>query len=288
MTKLTITVLGGLNIQQAGAVEPLDFPTRKSRAFLAYLALSPGMTRSREHLAGTFWDRSAEEQARASLRQTLSSLRKALPADAAAIDTDSDSVWLDVHAVEVDALQFDRLASDRSAESLERAVALYRGELLSGFSLREERFEQWLSSERRRLHECAVQAFSDLVGHYAQADRYDRGIAVAERMLALDPVLEWAHRALMELYLQTGRREAALRQYQECARILNSELGIAPAEETQRLAAKIGRTPEVQSATGPSISRSLLQRSPEGSARTRPPEVGGVSRRRSCRPSAST
>src|SRR5262249_23514049 len=147
MSRLTITVLGGLDIQRSGGVAPLDLPTRKSKAVLAYLALSPGMTRSREHLAATFWDRSAEEQARASLRQALSSLRRALPDHAAALDADSDSIRLDMRAVEVDALQFDRLASDPSPELLERAVALYRGELLSGFSLREERFEQWLSSE---------------------------------------------------------------------------------------------------------------------------------------------
>jgi len=243
MIRLTIAALGGLNVQLAGADAPLNLPTRKSRAFLAYLALSPGMTRSREHLAGTFWDRSAEEQARASLRQTLSSLRKTLSRSPPhpPINTDADSVWLDAGAVEVDVLQFERAAADRSAAALERAAALYRGELLSGFSLREERFEQWLSAERRRLHGLAVQVLSDLVSHYARVDRADRGIVVAERLVALDPLLEWAHCALIRLYLRIGRREAALRQYQECARILSRELGISPAAETQRLAAEITR-----------------------------------------------
>jgi DNA-binding SARP family transcriptional activator len=236
MTRLTIAVLGGLNIQLAGVDTPLNLPTRKSKAFLAYLALSPGMLRSREHLAATFWDRSAEEQARASLRQTLSSLRKSL-SSTTLINADFDSVWLDARAVEVDALRFERLAAERSAESLEQAVALYRGELFGGFSLREESFEQWMSAERRRLRERALQAFSDLVSHYARVDRPDRGIAIAERLLALDPLLEWAHCVLMRLYMRAGRREAALRQYQECARILSQELGIAPAEETQQLAA---------------------------------------------------
>jgi predicted ATPase/class 3 adenylate cyclase len=241
MNQIAIHVLGGLEIRLAGAHEPLDLPTRKSRAFLVYLALSPGMTRSREHLAGVFWDRSAEEQARGSLRQTLSSLRRALPGTADLINTDADSVWLDAAAVDIDALQFERLAVQASGDALEDAVTLYRGEFLSGFSLREEGFEQWMATERRRLHERAVQTFSDLVSHYARGERHDRGIAVAERLLVLDPVLEWAHCALIRLYLRAGRREAALRQYQECARILNQELGIAPAEETQQLAAEISR-----------------------------------------------
>jgi DNA-binding SARP family transcriptional activator/predicted ATPase len=241
MHELRIHVLGGLDLELAGAGAPLDLPTRKSRAFLAYLALSPGMTRSREHLAGTFWHRSAEEQARASLRQTLSSLRRAFPAGPAMIGSDADCVWLDAGALRVDALQFDQLAADRSAPSLESAVALYRGELLGGFSLREEPFEQWAAAERRRYHERAVQALSDLVGHYTRNGTHERALALAERLVALDPLLEWAHCALIRLYLRAGRRGAALRQYQECARLLQQELGIAPARETQQLAEQIGR-----------------------------------------------
>ena len=243
MIRLTIQVLGGLRIQRNGADARVDLPTRKSKAILAYLALSPGMLRSREHLAATFWDRSAEEQARASLRQTLASLRRTLSSTGTLVNTDSESVWLDAQAVEVDALRFERLAEERSPESLDKAVALYQGEVLSGFSLREERFEQWMSSERRRLHQLAVQAFSRLVDAYAGVERLDRAVAVAERLLALDPLLESTHRSLIGLYLRSGRREAALRQFQECTRLLSEELGIAPAEETRRLAAEASREP---------------------------------------------
>ena len=266
MTRLTIAVLGGLSIQPGAADARSELPTRKSKAILAYLALSPGMLRSREHLAATFWDRSAEEQARASLRQTLSSVRRTLPGTHALINTDSQSVWLDTRAVEVDALQFERLALERSAESLDKAVALYQGELLGGFSLREEGFEQWMSAERRRFHELAVQAFSELVGHYTRVERFDRGIAIAERLLALDPLLESAHRSLIRLYLRSGRREAAARQFQECARILSQELGIAPAEETQQLAAEISREPAVRSGADSTTARLIAQRSSEPAA----------------------
>ncbi len=64
MNRLVINVLGGLEIQLVGADSPLALSTRKSKALLAYPALSPGLTRSREHLATALWDRSAEEQAR--------------------------------------------------------------------------------------------------------------------------------------------------------------------------------------------------------------------------------
>jgi DNA-binding SARP family transcriptional activator/class 3 adenylate cyclase/predicted ATPase len=271
MTRLTIAVLGGLDIHLGDGVAALDLPTRKSRAFLAYLALSPGMRRSREHLAGTLWERSAEEQARASLRQTLSSLRRALSGADSPVNADSEFVWLDAQSVEVDALLFERHAALGSAEGLERAVGLYRGELLSGFSLREERFEQWMTAERRRLHERAVQVFSDMVDYYTGADRSDRAITVATAMLALDPSLEWAHRALMRLYLRTGRREAAFRQFEECTRILSEELGVAPAEETRQLAAEIGRRTSTRDPRVGAAAASSASRLPEQPAAAPPP-----------------
>ncbi|WP_349607601.1 AAA family ATPase [Cupriavidus sp. DF5525] len=239
MTRLKIEVLGGLHIRLAGQHVPLDFPTRKSKAILAYLALSPGMLRSREQLASVFWERSAEEQARASLRQTLSSLRRILPNAPPLLKAEPDAIWLDAHLVEVDALQFTHLATERSPDALAKAVALYRGALLDGFGLREEPFEQWMMVERRWFHERAVEVFAELVSHYEQSGEFSRAIAAASRALALDPLLEWAHAVLMRLYARTGRRDAAVRQYQECVRVLNTGLGIAPAEGTQRLAARI-------------------------------------------------
>ncbi len=54
MTRLTIAALGGLSIQLDAADARSELPTRKSKAILAYLALSPGMLRSREHLKSCF------------------------------------------------------------------------------------------------------------------------------------------------------------------------------------------------------------------------------------------
>ncbi|NDW53916.1 hypothetical protein [Aliiroseovarius sp. PrR006] len=67
-----------------------------------------------------------EEQARASLRQELSQLRKNLPEGV--LSTDRQSVWLDQDLV---AVQNDR-----------------KGELLEGFDLKSEGFEDWLREAR--------------------------------------------------------------------------------------------------------------------------------------------
>ena len=62
-----------------------------------------------------------------------------------------------------------------------------------------------------------------------------QAIAYARRWVALDGLHEPAHRMLMRLYAWAGQHAAALRQYQECARILDAELGAAPEDETTAL-----------------------------------------------------
>ena len=237
MTELSISVLGGLEIRVSGASRPLDFPTRKTKVLLAYLALSPGLTRSREHLAETFWERSAEEQGRASLRQTLTSLRKALPAvPESIVETDAHAVWLNPETVRVDALQFKQLATKQTEKALETAVALYKGELLRDFGLREHSFEEWLTEERRYFEDLAINACSELLRQLVKAGRHETSIPVAERLLTMDSLQEWAHFELIKSYSESGQRAAALRQFQNCVRILDRELGVKPGKNLQRLA----------------------------------------------------
>lgn len=72
MVKLTVTVLGGGDIHTDAGV-PVEFETRKAKALLIYLALNADRPQWCGQLVALFWERSAEEQDRASLRQTLTS-----------------------------------------------------------------------------------------------------------------------------------------------------------------------------------------------------------------------
>ena len=63
--------------------------SKKGRGVLAWLALAPRHTGTRDQLMATFWSLVGEEQARQSLRQCLSGLRKAL-GDRALIGSDGE------------------------------------------------------------------------------------------------------------------------------------------------------------------------------------------------------
>ena len=234
MAELRLEMLGGFDLTADGQTVALR--TRKARALLAILALEPGRAWPREKLAAMLWQFSGEEQARTSLRQTLSLIRKAVPAcNADWLRADGDALALDNAALAVDVAEFERLAEEGGTEALPSAAALYGGDFLDGLALREEAFEEWLRVERTRLRDKAVDVLARLVAHHAEARTYGAGIDVATRLLALDPLREEIHRALMELYARTGRTDAALRQFQSCRDILERELAVGPAPETQAL-----------------------------------------------------
>jgi DNA-binding SARP family transcriptional activator/TolB-like protein/Tfp pilus assembly protein PilF len=237
MPELTVKTLGGIAFHQ----DDSEFrpPTRKASALLVYLALSPRGSRSREHLANTFWDRSAEEQARASLRQTLSSLRKALGIKADLLESDAETVGIQRDRLEIDALEFEALATSASQTDLEQAAEMYQGAFLEGFSLKEDGFEEWLAFTRQQYNEMALQLFVRLVEHYRMLREYETATRYAQKLQALDPLQEKTHRTLIELYARLGRREQALRQYDDCERILKKELDVAPSPETKDLYASI-------------------------------------------------
>ena len=233
MSDLTVKTLGGVSFHDDHG--EFRLPTRKALALLVYLGLSPRGLRSREHLAGVFWGRSAEEQSRASLRQTLSSLRKALGDRADLLESDAESVGIQRDRLEIDALEFEVLVNSPSQTDLERAAEMYQGTFLEGFSLKEEDFEEWLVFTRQQFNELALQLFTRLVEHYRMLQEYETAVRYAQRLLSLDSLQEQTHRLLMELFARLGRREQALLQYDDCERILKKEFDVAPAAETRAL-----------------------------------------------------
>jgi predicted ATPase/DNA-binding SARP family transcriptional activator len=243
--RLELKLLGGFEAHLQGGAA-LVLPTRKTQALLAYLALPPGRSHPRDKLATLLWGDMQNAQARGNLRNALSRIKKVLPRAArASLLFDGASVSLDPSAVDVDVARFERLVADGSADALAQVAALYRGDLLAGLVLAERPFEEWLTAERERLHELAIQGLSRLFAYQQQAGGYEPAVQTGLRLLALDPLQEPIHRALMRLYARLGRREAASRQYQLCVDALKRELSTPPEAETTQLYRQIVRTRSV-------------------------------------------
>src|SRR5262245_3377232 len=185
-------------------------------------------------------------QARANLRNALSRIKKSLPkAVRASVIIDGASVSLDPSAVAVDVARFERLLADGRMDALGQIAVLYRGDLLAGLVLSERPFEEWLTAERARLPELAIQGLSPLFASQEQAGEPEAAVQTGLRLLALDALQELVHRAVMSLYAGLGRRQAALRQYQLCMDALKRELNAPPEAETTHLYQQILKTPPV-------------------------------------------
>jgi len=235
MGRLSLKLLGGFQ-SRLGDGPALILPTKKVQGLLAYLSLPPGHAHPRDKLATLLWGGMRDEQARNSLRQALFALRKALAAtEPPALRPDRDLVALDPGALDVDVVEFERQVATGTSDALERAAALYDGDLLEGLVLDEPPFEEWLRAERERLRELALEAVAQLLVLQRRAGEAEGAVKTALRLLALDPLQEAVHRTLMRLYAQLGRRGAALRQYQACVGVLQRELSVEPEAETKEL-----------------------------------------------------
>jgi tetratricopeptide (TPR) repeat protein len=117
-------------------------------------------------------------------------------------------------------------------------VTAYTGDFLSGFTLRDSgEFDEWQAAQAEGLR----RELTGVLEQLASSEEPRRAIAYAKRWLELDPLHEPAHRALMRIHARAGDRVAALRQFHECERILDRELGVAPLAETVALARAIER-----------------------------------------------
>jgi DNA-binding SARP family transcriptional activator len=235
LAKLKIFLLGGFRAE-AESRPRITVARKKGQALLALLALRPGSGYPREALTALLWPESSDEEARHSLRQELHELRRALAATKTrALIVEGERVALDPDAVEVDVVKFERLAADASPEALKRAAALYDGDLLVGVGVRESAFEDHLRAERERLRARATGVFTRLLEYQTQRKLVEPAIETALRLLAMDATQEAVHRSVMKLYASTGRRAAALRQYQECVAVLQRELDVEPEPATRQL-----------------------------------------------------
>jgi DNA-binding SARP family transcriptional activator/pimeloyl-ACP methyl ester carboxylesterase len=272
MRRVHLNLLGGFEAR----LEPgpaLTVRTRKAEALLAYLVLHPGRVHRRENLAAMFWGGMPDEQARGSLRHALYELRRSLAAARSVLRIEGDTVAVDGDRIDLDVATFTRLLDDGRPRALEHAIALYRGDLLAGLTVKEEPWEAWLRSERARLRDRALEGLARLLAQQCQGGHLQLAIGTAHRLLSLDPLQEPVHRTLMALYAQLGQRGAALRQYQECVNVVQRELGVEPEVETRQLYREIlQRRPAAGTVAVANLPR--VRRAPE----TRPAETPLIGR----------
>ncbi|MDH3535626.1 MAG: hypothetical protein OER87_07765 [Gammaproteobacteria bacterium] len=239
MSKLQLILLGRFECLLSSGTR-ISLSMRKAEVLLAFLALAPGLRHPRERLINLLWSDRSEAQARNSLRQCLSMIRKALGEAAnLVLQVDRTTVSLKSELIDVDLHEFERLAAMGDYEALTTAADLYQGEFLEGLSIRDAAGQQWLDSERARFKRQFVEILSNLAETQFLSHDFGTAIRSAERLVEQDPLGESGWRLLMQSYFENGDRSHALQAFKRCQKLLRDELEVDPETATIQLREKI-------------------------------------------------
>ena len=264
---LQLRMLGTLSVSQDGRA--LELPaSRKVRALLAYLALTPRAT-PRVRISRLLWDTASDP--RGELRWALSKLRGVL--GAARVGSSEDFIQLDLADARIDALEVQRAAQAGIARlELPRArdlLALFDGEFLEGLELdssleltswviaQRRRFAAWRSQLQQRIPEDAATSSAAelaydcyLQGRQQLARMMQRGLEASRakfvRALELEPgyAPAWAGLATVHacLYEWFDSREVVLARADYASRrALEAAPRLAEAHVARGLARSIAR-----------------------------------------------
>lgn len=226
---------------------------------LAYLLSRPQRAYPREHLADMFWGDRDPERARAALSTALWRLRRAIEPPTVVRGTyliaeahnevgfnPRSPYWLDVEAFESRTSAVLRLAIENitpaDAAAMEVAFQLYVGPYMESF------YDDWVLRRRENLHMLLIDGLTTMMRYYRWHGLLEEGLRCGNRILAIDPLREAVHRAVMQMHVESGQRPLALRQYGACRDVLSAELGIGPMVETQRLYDEIRNGPPTRPA----------------------------------------
>jgi DNA-binding SARP family transcriptional activator len=239
---LEVRLLGELQVARGGTVVPLP-ASKKTRALLAYLCAT-GRSHLRETLCELLWD--GPDDPRAALRWSLTKIRPLLDGEMVRLTADRERVGFDPQGAVVDAAAVQALLAaglDRAPlAALETAAGWFRGPFLEGLELAScHRFTAWCVAQREELRAAHVALLQALAARL----RHDplQGLRAARALLALDPLAESSHLAVVQLLIDLGRPHEALEQYERCRRLLEAELHTRPSAELEALRIGLGAAP---------------------------------------------
>ena len=195
----------------------------------ALLCLGVKSVRDRK-LINALWSGDEADAGKAAFNVTLHRLRKFLQhPDAIAIQ--DGLVTLNTEVCWVDAVAFERLLqAPRRKGQIERALALYRGNLLP-----EDDEEPWSSCLREKLRRNFLHEVVSAGDALESSQQWHDAIELYQRALNADNLVEAFHRGLMRCYRALNRTSEAISVYQRMQRLFSITLGIEPSAESEVL-----------------------------------------------------
>ena len=233
----TLRLLGSASIDGPDGLVAGRAALRQRIALLALLAVEHPRPLSRDRLLASLWPDSGADEARHHLRDSLYILRSAL-GDDSVLGT-GDDLRLNPDRLACDLWEFDAAFA---RNDLKNAVAVYRGQFLSGFHLSgAEDFERWADGQRSRLARRYGQALEQLAEQSMAGGDPVRAVEWWSRLAGEDPFNSRIALRYMQALEVAGDRAGALRHAAAHSELLRTELDAAPERDVLALAERLRR-----------------------------------------------
>lgn len=243
-----VRVLGPVEVRDGDAIVPTGGVTQ--RTVLALLAVSANRPVTTDQLVDGLWGDQPPATAEHAVRSHISRLRGALrhcSRGSSLIRSLDGGYALDVEVDELDASRFVALMAaaehaatgggyEEAARCTAQALALWRGDAYGDVIT-----SPTVQVEVERLEELRLRASEIRFMAEIQAGGGSELVPDLFRMTAEHPLRERFWALLMHALYRSGRQSEALAAYQQVARVLRDELGIAPGRELHDIEQRILR-----------------------------------------------
>jgi DNA-binding SARP family transcriptional activator len=224
-----IALLHGFNLTIGQ--EPIAIVSSAQR-LLAFLALEDRPI-GRAHVAGALWPETTALKANANLRTSLWRVHRSCTD---LIDTSAQQLALRSDVV-VDVRRAAVLARrllDRADPCDDILTLTTRAALLADL-LPDWYDDDWVLVEREQFHQLRLHALEAMSERLILAGRHGEAVDAALASIRAEPLRESAHKVLIKAHLGAGNRWEAVRQYEQCRRLLHDEIGLEPSVELRCL-----------------------------------------------------
>jgi two-component SAPR family response regulator len=218
--------------------------TRRARDILCYIVSRRHHRAPKDTIIETFWSEDNLATIEKNFHPTISHIRKALNSNQSLKQNfityrDGDYQLNSEFSYCIDTETFERLISEgesarrernyeRCIDAYEQAVALYRGEFMQGT------YEPWVDEQRSYYREQCLRMLESLAAVAEKKQEWPRTMDLAQRILREDQFREDIHCMLMRTHAALGNRVAVKEQYEALHELLQNELGVEPAAQTQQ------------------------------------------------------
>ncbi|HWP44883.1 MAG TPA: BTAD domain-containing putative transcriptional regulator, partial [Blastocatellia bacterium] len=240
---LAINMLGPAEVYRDPATALKEgWRLSKSLHMLCYIASRRNHRATKDALIDLFWSDADPDTIAKNFHPTISHMRKALNAGQVVkkdfiLYREGAYLLNPQYQYRIDAEEFERLTmdarearrnndADGAAQLLAEAIRLYSGDFL------EELYYDWIEELRSYYRDLYLGSLKELIAYHSERGSHDQVIRYGQMTLQRDAYQEDVHCQVMEAYVRTGNRAAAIEQFDGLRKLLRRELGVDPLPAT--------------------------------------------------------